>query len=66
MKQSGLWENKRSEQNLKWMRALVDESVLETFYSKLNVDLVKKLERKVQSGLITPKTAAKTLINENS
>ena len=64
--QSGLWENKRSEQNLKWMRALVDESVLETFYSKLNVDLIKKLERKVQSGLITPKTAAKTLINENS
>ena len=63
---SGLWENKRIEQNLKWMRALVDESVLETFYSKLNVDLVKKLERKVQSGLITPKAAAKTLINENS
>jgi len=64
--QNGLWDKKRSVQNLNWMRALIDERVLDSFYSNLDSDLVQRLEEEVQSGLITPKVAANRLTNGNS
>lgn len=60
----GLFDQRRREQAVRWLRDLVEESVLQTWRSKPGrAELQAELERKVRAGILTPRSAAERLIS---
>ncbi|MCS7053133.1 MAG: methylmalonyl Co-A mutase-associated GTPase MeaB [Ignavibacterium sp.] len=62
-KQSGVFEQRRKEQLFQWVQRMVEDWIINEFYSNENVKKVSKsIEQEIIEGKITPTLAAEKLI----
>lgn len=63
MRSSGIWEQRRREQDVEWLRALIDEALKHLFYRDPRVKArLPDLERSVAGGHLPPAAATQELI----
>lgn len=63
--ESGIFEERRNQQNLGWVHDLVSEHLLNVFYGNNKIkELLPALEKKVISGKLPPTQAARILMSE--
>ncbi len=66
MKNRGLFERKRQEQDLNWLHETIREELVARFYSNSErVEQMKLMEQKIKDGQISPFEAAQLLLNHS-
>ena len=67
LSESGYLESMRKQQNIDWMNESIKQTLLHNFFSNSEVkNQLKDLTEKVANGEVTPQSAARKLIQDNS
>jgi LAO/AO transport system kinase len=62
-KQSGIFEQRRKEQLVQWVHRMVEDWIIDEFYSNEKVKkMIKSIEEEIAEGRITPTLAAEKLL----
>lgn len=64
LKDNNLFDKRRNEQILEWIYSIVETELIQSFYQNDSVkNMIKDIEPKVLTGVMTPTTAVSSLLN---